>query len=120
VELEEVLEVVMVEEEEAMLLVEALVEEASVEEASVDLHQVTMDLAVTVAPAVFTLLVHITDMTANAMQTLEDLEERGFSCHGQFIGITTTITELYYVTIKCLITYGALSQDKNNCISLKA
>jgi hypothetical protein len=83
----------MVEEEEAMVLEEALVEEASV-----DLQQVPMDLAVMVAPAVFTLLVQITDMTANAMYTLEDLEARGVSCRGQFIKITTTITEHYYVT----------------------
>jgi hypothetical protein len=40
-------------------------EEAIVEEASVDLQQVT--LAVAVAPAVFTLVVHITDITPNAM-----------------------------------------------------
>jgi len=86
----EVLEVAMVEEKVVMV--------ALVEEASVDLQQVTMDLAGTVAPAVFTLLVQITDITANAMYTLEDLEERGVSCRGQFIGITTTITELYYVT----------------------
>ena len=58
-------------EEEAMVL-----EEPKVEEASVDLQQVPMDLAVPVAPAVFTLAVHITD-TSNAMYPLEDLEERG-------------------------------------------
>jgi hypothetical protein len=69
-----------------------------VEEASVDLQQVTMDLAVAVAQAVFPLVVHTTDMASNAMCTLGDLEAMGFSCRGQFLGITTTITEPYYVT----------------------
>jgi len=79
--------------EEVMVL-----EEPMVEEASADLLQVTMELAVAVAPAVFTLVVHIMDMTSNAMYPVEDLKARGFSCRGQFLGITTTITELYYVT----------------------
>jgi hypothetical protein len=75
-----------------------VLEEAMVEEASADLQQVTMDLAVAVAPAVFTLVVHIMGITSNAMYPLEDLEAMGFSCRGQFTGITTTITELYSVT----------------------
>jgi hypothetical protein len=84
-------------EKEAMVL-----EQAMVEEASVDLQQVIMDLAAAVAPAVLTSVVHITDTTSNAMYT-EDLEARGFSSRGQFIGITTTITEIYYVTYELFI-----------------
>jgi hypothetical protein len=85
----------MVEEEEAMVE----------EEASVDLEEGTVDLVVAVAlageedMAVFTLVVHTADMVSGAMYTPEvvlDLEVLSF--RGQFIGITTTITELRYLT----------------------